>query len=302
MTSDDFKPQAKQKDNIQASEGSEIQTSEMHSSVSEFESLKKLHNLQDSIDLIDCDIYDYTVEECDAEVERCLQMNKHYRRLMYLLAVNSGWHNFTDNFNLQLISNKMKKSSAEYTGFMATTNFAWSLKPLYGWTSDSFYPFKRKFKPYVTLMQSVYITIALYIALHTLNFQVETPAFNLAIFKLLFFAMNVCVGFQDALAQGLSVVTTKLDNKIIKLKERKGAITGDDDQIDKNQSMKSYSIFNLIRGLGSTVASLLGGILVNKMPVGMCYLIINLYPIFMIFFVIAIFREPSVKFLIILNS
>lgn len=132
--------------------------------------LKKLHGLQDSFDLSDASLEQYTDEQCRAEQERCEDMNKHFRRLMYVIAVNSGWHNYTENFNFFLIKNEMKRSPQDFTEFNAFTGFAWSLKPLYGWISDSFYPFKHKFKPYVAIMSTFYILLSIYVAIHTFDF------------------------------------------------------------------------------------------------------------------------------------
>ena len=186
---DDFKSFAKDDSGLEQSDAS------LKLAEGDISSLKKLHELQDSFDLSDTSLEHYTEEECKAEMDRCEEMNKHFRRLMYVIAVNTGWHNFTENFNFYLISEEMKRSSKDFTGFNTFTGFAWSLKPLYGWISDSFYPFKHKFKPYVTIMSSLYILLSIYVAIHTFDFQQESSSFNLGIFKVVFFSMNVVVGF-----------------------------------------------------------------------------------------------------------
>jgi len=132
--------------------------------------LKMVLSLQDSLDVSHMNLDMYSVEQCEEEIRRCTVMNVHYRRLMYLIAINSGMHYYSQNINYYLISDLMKRQASDWTVFTAFTGLAWTIKPIYGWITDSFYPFTYRFKPYVTLMSIIYLLIAVYIAIHTFSF------------------------------------------------------------------------------------------------------------------------------------
>lgn len=127
-------------------------------------------SLQDSLDVSHMNLDMYSVEQCEEEIRRCTVMNVHYRRLMYLIAINSGMHYYSQNINYYLISDLMKRQASDWTAFTAFTGLAWTIKPIYGWITDSIYPFTYRFKPYVTLMSIIYLLIAVYVAIHTFSF------------------------------------------------------------------------------------------------------------------------------------
>ena len=236
----------------------------------------------------------FTMKECEDEIERCKVMNIHYRRLTNLIAINSGMNNYSSNINFYLVSDLMKKQATEWTNFNAFTGIAWTIKPLYGWLSDSFYPFKYRFKPYVTLMQLLYLLTTGFVAFSTINFEGETDAFNFRIFRIAMLLSSITIAFIDSLAQGLTVVTTKIDLKIQKLRKRRATLTGKDFE-DDNNSMKSFGLFNMIRGLLRCVTALLGGVFAKRIPVALSYALMCVYPVFMIIFTLFFFKETPVR-------
>ena len=59
-----------------------------------FNELELMRSLQDSLDIDNIDLDLYTVEQCEEEIRRSTVMNTHYRRLMYVIAVNTGMYNY----------------------------------------------------------------------------------------------------------------------------------------------------------------------------------------------------------------
>ena len=90
------------------------------------------------------------------------------------------------------------------------------------------------------------------------------------------------------------MVCTKIDLKISKLRKRRATLSGADFQ-DDNNSMKSFGLFNMIRGLLRCFTSLLGGIFAKRISVGLSYSIMCAYPVFMILFTLFFFKEPRVS-------
>ena len=61
----------------------------------DLDELKMVQSLQDSLDVSNMNLDIFTVEQCESEIHRCTVMNVHYRRLMYLIAINSGMHYYS---------------------------------------------------------------------------------------------------------------------------------------------------------------------------------------------------------------
>ena len=59
-----------------------------------FNELELMRSLQDSLDIDNIDLDLYTVEQCEEEIRRSTVMNTHYRRLMYVIAVNTCMYNY----------------------------------------------------------------------------------------------------------------------------------------------------------------------------------------------------------------
>jgi hypothetical protein len=167
-----------------------------------------IQNLQDSFDLSHMDLNKLTSEERQAEIKRCKHMNMHYRRMMYFISSNSGYFQYSANVNYFFISEHLKLPSADNTRLNVKQGIAWSIKPLYGWICDSFYPFKYRIKPYIFLACCLNILICVTI------FLVE-PSFEL--FLIQWLVMNIGVAFIDAMAEGITAINTKIDTKIAKL-------------------------------------------------------------------------------------
>ena len=69
------------------------------------------------------------------------------------------------------------------------------------------------------------------------------------------------------------------------------------DFMDDNNSMKSYGLFNMLRGLLRYVTALIGGVFAKSFSVGVSYTFLCVYPTFMIIFTLFFFKETSVKLL-----
>ena len=64
----------------------------------------------------------------------------------------------------------MKRQTSDLTIFLAFVKIAWTIKPVYGWITDSIYPFKYRFKPYVSVMALFFISVAAFVASQTFDF------------------------------------------------------------------------------------------------------------------------------------
>jgi hypothetical protein len=128
--------------------------------------------------------------------------------MMYLISSNSGYFTFSQNVNYYFVSETLRLPSSDFQKVLAYQGLAWSIKPIYGWISDSIYPFKYRIKPYIFLSCVLHGLVCATIFLHQ-------PKFDY--FLILWLIMNICIAFVDAMAEGITAINTKLGAKIAKL-------------------------------------------------------------------------------------
>ena len=116
-----------------------------------------VQNLQDSFDLSHLDLDLLTSEERLAEIKRCQGIQTQYMRMMYFISSNSGYFSYTDSISYFYISETLKRPSQDMASFNYYSGLPWSIKPVYGWISDSIYPFKYRFKPYIIFLCLMHI-------------------------------------------------------------------------------------------------------------------------------------------------
>lgn len=112
--------------------------------------------------------------------------------------------------------------------------------------------------------------------------------------------LNICVAFIDAMAEGITAINTKLGAKIAKLQEAERRATGAVEDMEEENEMKSFGLFNIIRGILRAIMSLIGGVMAKKSSVHTSYGVLGAYPIVMIVYTLFIFKEervsPNLKF------
>jgi hypothetical protein len=257
-----------------------------------FQTLDAKLKFQDSFDLSSFNLEMLTSEERQEEIARCEKIHKHYSRMMYLISSNSGWNSFSDRNNFTFLAKTLRVDPAIYTDFQADIGSCWSAKPLYGWLSDSFYPFTYRIKPYVVFMSILNSVTCLYVLLGgAILYGDPQPTYRM--FWWANMIINVTIAFIDALAEGISAINTKLQEKIKILKEAEKRQTGNVLEEEEENEMKSFGNFNLIRGLLRAIMSVMGGILSSKLSINVAYLILGTYPIILALYTMVIFRESS---------
>ena len=259
--------------------------SELDSKFDENE-MSVIQSLQESYDISHIDLSKLTSEERQAEIKRCKDMNTQYSRIMYFISSNSGYLMYSTNVNYFFISETLKLPTSDYSDFIALQGFAWSIKPLYGWISDSFYPFRYRIKPYIFLTCVLYGLLCAFIAL-------KEPSYST--FCNIWFLMNVCNAFIDAMAEGITAINTKLGSKIAKLQEAERRQTGVIEDEEEENEMKSFGLFNIIRGILRAFMAIIGGLMADKVSIHVSYLILGVYPVIMVLYTLFIFKEEKVR-------
>ena len=277
---------AKKKDNYSVQDSNNLSTKDISIYTDRQSSKQSLITLRDSFDLANIDLKQFTPKELEEEIIRTEKMYKNYHTLMYMISANSGAFNFNNFINYYYISETLGRSTADWSILMALQGLAWSSKPIYGWISDSFYPFKYRFKPYIFLFSLLHILVCLFVI-------ITEPKFE--IFCFTHFLINMSVAFIDTMAEGITAINTKLGIKIGKLKDTKRRMTGTvEDTDDLENNMKSFAVFSASRGIFRAFMGLFSGYMADKASLQINYTILGTYPVMMIFYTLFIFREHKV--------
>jgi hypothetical protein len=71
-----------------------------------------------------------------------LTPSRNYEMMNYMMAFYSGLLFLTFYSNLNHVMKTLDKTNFQYTRFYNLTASSWTFKPIFGWISDSFYPFR----------------------------------------------------------------------------------------------------------------------------------------------------------------
>lgn len=115
---------------------------------------------------------------------------------------------------------------------------------------------------------------------------------SLGVYTLSMLLMNVSVAFVDTLAEGLSAMITKMDSRILILKnfdKKEG------EELEKENSMKAFGAYNAIRTFFRTIMGFVGGILSSRISVRAAFAMIGAYPAVMLIYTIVVFSEEKVR-------
>ena len=159
-----------------------------------------------------------------------------------VIAMYSGALEMVVFPNNNYLKNMLKITPAGYLTFYSFVQSAWILKPLFGFVSDTFYPFKSKIKVYIIVHCTIQIVL-------TAAFFFVNPGLELLTFYV--FMIYYCVGFVDALGEGMTAVITKMEIRLSDLKseEEKKKIFMDD--IEKRSVGNYFQCRMALRCIGT---------------------------------------------------
>lgn len=129
---------------------------------------------------------------------------RHYKMVNYFIAMYSGSLMLFVLPNVTFIKTTLKKDGTSYTKFQTFTQSAWILKPLLGFLSDTYYPFKSRLRFYLICFPVIQILITLaliiFLDLDTSQTSEDQSNSNYNLLLIVVFFLYFCTGFADALA------------------------------------------------------------------------------------------------------
>ena len=218
--------------------------------------------------------------EREAEIGRLQELIKRYQMLMLLVAINSGWMFYTINMVTYYCKIDLGLSAAENSLVASILFLPWSFKPIWGFMSDSFNFFGYRFKGHFMIMSLVTCTIA--------SSLMVFPKPSIEVLVMTLTLHSLACSYIDALAEGISAMVTKYNERIVALRI--------DSDHEKADSLKSFGLFNSLRGISRSIMMFVGGFVVEKTHNSHLFysgMILASYPLFLCLVVFFVFKEDK---------
>jgi hypothetical protein len=200
----------------------------------------------------------------------------------WVMSMFSGMMQIITYSNLYYVKTTLQKSPVLYTEFDSFTKSAWILKPLLGYTSDCFFPFRYRMKSYIFFMSLAMTLICLSL------FFLE-PGYHL--FTLGVFGVYFCVGFVDCLAEGMTALITKMESRLEELLPAEEKV----EEIESDKNKRAIGNYLMFKMFVRTIGIFSGGILADKVRIGVIYLILSVFPFVLCLWTLFVFKEEKKK-------
>ena len=120
---------------------------------------------------------------------------------------------------------------------------------------------------------------------------IEDPPFQR--FLVLVFGVYFCVGFVDTMAEGMTALITKMEIQKVEL-EKKLGIMQDKRELDSDRNKKAIGNYMMFKMFVKAIGMFTGGILADKVRIGVVYGILGLFPLILLLWTLIFFDEDKV--------
>ena len=216
----------------------------------------------------------------EAEINQLRELIKRYQMLMLLVAINSGWMFYTINMVTYYCKIDLELSAAQNSLVASILILPWSFKPIWGFMSDSFNFFGYRFKGHFMIMSLITFTIA--------SSLMVFPQPSIEVLVTTLTLHSLACSYIDALAEGISAMVTKYNERIVVLSV--------DEKHEQANSLKSFGVFNSLRGVFRSIMMFVGGYVVQKTHNSHLFysgMILATYPLFLSLVVLFLFKEEK---------
>lgn len=209
-------------------------------------------------------------------------LKSRYTRLVimnYAIAAFSGFMLITSSVNFYYINDVLHGTNIQFSEFSAFTGLSWTIKPVYGYISEFFFPFKYRLKSYI-----VFCCTGIFAS--TVTIFILKP--QLELYNWLFFAVMLFYGVIDTIGEGLTALILQTDKQVKLMRSM-----ADPDSDDALNNKKAFGNFYNFRNLIRTGSIFLGGILATyQVDPGYVYLSIGVLSVVFGVYTIFGFYEP----------
>lgn len=119
------------------------------------------------------------------------------------------------------------------------------------------------------------------------------------IFTICVFGVYFCVGFVDTLAEGMTALITKMEDQKRKIEKSANIVEmveGEKMESESDKNKKAIGNYLMFKMFVKTIGMFLGGILADKVRIGVIYGILGIFPILLNIWTIFFFKEEKVNF------
>jgi len=203
-----------------------------------------------------------------------------YIIMLYVVAFYSGFLMVFQYLNTYFMQHTLKVDSGKAALFNSVVSISWIFKPVYGYISECFFPFKYRLKSYI-------VASCILISAMSISLLVYTPQYEM--YMLQFFFIFMGYGIIDTLGEGLTALIMKTEKEIQHLS------SFFDPNIEQDiDNKKSFGNFYNFRSLVRNVFIFVGGALSTSVSLKWFFIIQLLLSIAVVVYTIFFFFEPKV--------
>lgn len=212
-------------------------------------------------------------------------------KLMYLM-----YSSYTTlvSFLSPLIMQFLKDNQQDdYGDFSILLQLTWIFKPVFGYWSDKFFPFKFRTKGYNSVL--TFANTLLAIALALLVDPILNGTVSIGWMKILSVLLFLNLSFLDAVCQSMTIITLRMEERLNVMNANLEL------PLQKTSLIKHYLLFTLVRGLSRPVFIFSATWLINNKSLSLKYYSIGFYLIaafsaYMCIHTVLIFNELKQKY------
>jgi len=200
--------------------------------------------------------------------------------MMYVIGFFSGFLMITSYPASFYVQYKLEVDSIEMAWFNSIVLLSWSFKPIYGYISEFFFPFKYRIKSYIFASCVVILGFSVSLFLYT-------P--KLHYFTVQYFMIYLSFGVVDMIGEGLTALIMKTDKEILMLS------SFFDPNINTHiDNKRSFGNFYNFRALIRNLFNFLGGALAEFIDIKWIFLAVAILAIIIGVYTLFGFHEPRV--------
>ena len=247
-------------------------------------------------------ITDYDQDELQSRMERIKKHSTSYFYLLCGLIASGIFGKMQKLANQKYVQSVIHGEPADLATVDLFSNLVSAIAPLLGYLVDNIYPFRRRF--------SLYLIVAGVIASASLvfvgTFSQSKASFIAAI------SIHASAGsFMSVVTQGVIALKTKMDVTVFDMKEQIEGMKGSQEQ-EKGRSVshvdgsapkvvvsrdrigiRLYTFYTVFSSFFEGISSIIGGFIVEYVPIKVVYLIASSTGILLVLFIIFYVKEPK---------
>jgi len=213
-------------------------------------------------------------------IKKLKKRMRYYIIMMYVIGFYSGFLMTFIYVNTHYLQRVLEVNSGDAAKFNSYMGISWTIKPIYGYISECFFPFKYRLKSYIIFGCAMITTMSI-------SLFIYVPGYTW--YSVQFFFIYMGYGVIDTLGEGLTALILKTDKEIQMLSSM-----FDPSKVEEVDNKKNFGNFYNFRSLIRNIDIFIGGALASYLDIKWFFLAQIILSIYVAIYTIFGFYEPKV--------